>query len=114
MRPLGAICTAIGFSDPECVRKDRILTGKSYDNGSLRGPLQVGRTAPSRHDTDTAHATSVACSGMPGIYTCLIVAPREHNIIETAMWLVDAVFCRIYLIVRIRVGSKSLGVNDLV
>jgi hypothetical protein len=46
--------------------------------------------------------------------TCLVVAPREHNIIETAMRLVDAVFCRIDLIVRIRVCPKGLGVYDLV
>jgi hypothetical protein len=46
--------------------------------------------------------------------TCLIVAPGEHDIIETAVRLVDAVFCRIYLIVRIWVRPKGLGVYDLV
>jgi hypothetical protein len=54
MRPLGAICTAIGLGDPECVRKNGVLTGKSYDNESSRGPLQVGMTVPSERDTDTA------------------------------------------------------------
>ncbi len=46
--------------------------------------------------------------------TCLIVAPGEHDIIETAMRLVDAVLCRIDLIVRIWVCLKGLGVYDLV
>jgi hypothetical protein len=56
MRPLGAICTKREVvSDPECVRKDGVLTGKSYGNGSLREPLQVGKTVLSGHDTDTVH-----------------------------------------------------------
>ena len=46
--------------------------------------------------------------------TCLIVTPGEHHIIETAMRLVNAVFCRINLIVRIWVCFKRLGVYDLV
>jgi hypothetical protein len=46
--------------------------------------------------------------------TCLIVAPGEHDIIETAMRLIDAIFCRIDLIVRIWVRLKGLGVYDLV
>jgi hypothetical protein len=45
---------------------------------------------------------------------CLIVAPGEHDIIETAMRLVDAVFCRIDLILRIWVRLKGLRVYDLV
>ena len=46
--------------------------------------------------------------------TCLIMAPGEHDIIETAMGLVDSILCRIYHIVRIWVCLKRLGVYDLV
>ena len=46
--------------------------------------------------------------------TCLIMAPGEHDIIETAMRLVDPILCRIYHIVRIWVCLKRLGVYDLV
>ena len=46
--------------------------------------------------------------------TCLIVAPGEHDIIETAMRLVDPIFCRIDRIVRIWVCLKRPGVYNLV
>jgi hypothetical protein len=46
--------------------------------------------------------------------TCLIMAPGEHDIIETAMRLVDSILCRIDHIVRIWVCLKGLGVYDLV
>ena len=46
--------------------------------------------------------------------TCLIVAPGEHDIIETAMRLVDAVLCRIDAVVGIWVCLKGLRVYDLV
>ena len=49
-----------------------------------------------------------------GLNTCLIVAPGEHDIIETAMRLVDPILCRIDVVVRIRVCLKGLGVYDLV
>ena len=54
MRPLGAICTEReAVSDTECVRNDTVLTGKSYGNGSSRGPLRVERTVLSGQNTDT-------------------------------------------------------------
>ena len=46
--------------------------------------------------------------------TCLIVAPGEHDIIETAMRLVDAVLCRVDAVMRIRVCLERLGVYDLI
>jgi hypothetical protein len=46
--------------------------------------------------------------------TCLIVAPGEHDIIETAMRLVDAILRRIDPIVGIRVCLEGLWVYDLV
>ena len=46
--------------------------------------------------------------------TCLIMAPREHDVFETAMRLVDPILCRIDPIVRIRIRVKGLGVYDLV
>ena len=57
-------------------------------------------------------------SGMLGevgnLNTYLIVAPGEHDIIETAMRLVDPIFRRIDLIIRIWVCLKRLGIYDLV
>ena len=43
------------ISEPECVRKDGVLTGKSCGNGSSQGPLRAGMIVLSGHDTDTTH-----------------------------------------------------------
>ena len=48
------------------------------------------------------------------IRTDLIVAPGEHNIIETALGLIDTVLCRINLIVGVRVCLECLWIYDFV
>ena len=52
--------------------------------------------------------------GIGDLDTCLIMAPGEHDIIETAMRRVDPILCRIYHIVRICVCLEGLRVYDLV
>jgi hypothetical protein len=44
----------------------------------------------------------------------LIVAPGEHDVVETTMGLVDTTFCRIYAVMRVRVRFERLRVYDLV
>jgi hypothetical protein len=48
------------------------------------------------------------------IRTDLIVTPWEHDIIETAMRLIDTVFCRINLVVGVWVCRECLWIYDFV
>lgn len=46
--------------------------------------------------------------------TYLIMAPGQHDIVETAIGLVDTIFRRVDGIVDIRVIGKRVGVYDLI
>ena len=116
MRPLGAICKARGaISDPECVRNDGNIRVKAMVTDHREGLFRQG--ALSLQDMIQILWMRYV-NGMLGevgnLNTCLIVAPGEHDIVETTMRLVDAVVCRIDLVVRIWVCPKGLGVYDFV
>lgn len=44
----------------------------------------------------------------------LIMTPREHDIIETTMGLVNAILSRVKLVMEIRVVDKGFGVDDFI
>lgn len=42
------------------------------------------------------------------------MTPREHDIIETAVWLVDAIFGRVHRMLGVGIDLEGLGIDTFI
>jgi hypothetical protein len=91
-------------------------TGRNCGTGSWRDLLRAkssGLSAPSK-GTARPQISDTRAKHAAGCVTYLVVAPAQHDVIQTTLGLVHPVFARVKRVLRVGVGTERVWVDVLV